>query len=87
MKKLVLSFCLSLCALVIYAQTPSWVVSRPVADGKYLGIGMASLSDPDCRNKAVTNALLDIASQISVNIESSSFMQTVDVDGRSRELF
>ena len=87
MKKLVLSFCLSLCALAIYAQTPSWVVSRPVADGKYLGIGMASLSDPDCRNKAVTNALLDIASQISVNIESSSFMQTVDVDGRSRELF
>lgn len=48
---------------------------------------MASVSDPDCRNIAVTNAMLDIASQISVNIESTSFMQTLDVDGRSRELF
>ena len=71
----------------VYAQAPQWVTRRPVADGKYIGIGMAPVSDPDCRNIAVTNAMLDIASQISVNIESSSFMQTLDVDGRSRELF
>lgn len=45
------------------------------------------MSDPDHRNIAVTNAMLDIASQISVNVESNSFMQTLDVDGRSRELF
>ena len=76
-----------MCVSMIYAQTPGWVTRRPVAEGKYLGIGMAPLSDPDCRNKAASNALLDIASQISVNIESSSFMQTVDVDGRSKELF
>lgn len=87
MKKIILSVCLLMCVSMIYAQTPGWVTRRPVAEGKYLGIGMAPLSDPDCRNKAASNALLDIASQISVNIESSSFMQTVDVDGRSKELF
>ena len=48
---------------------------------------MAPISDPDYLNIAVTNAMLDIASQISVNIESTTFMQTLDVDGRSRELF
>ena len=71
----------------IYAQAPQWVTRRPVADGKYIGIGTAPVSDPDCRNVAVANAMLDIASQISVNVESNSFMQTLDVDGRSRELF
>lgn len=45
------------------------------------------MSDPDYRNIAVTNAMLDIAAQISVNVESNSFMQTLDVDGRSKELF
>ena len=87
MKRLVLSLCLLASMVSLYAQAPQWVTRRPVADGKYIGIGMALLTDPDCRNVAVNNAMLDIASQISVNIESSSFMQTLDVDGKSRELF
>ena len=69
------------------AKAPGWINKRPVEEGKYIGIGMASLSDPDCRNKALSNAMHDIASQISINVESTSFMQTVDVDGRSKELF
>ena len=76
MKRLVLSLCLMASVISLYAQAPQWVTRRPVADGKYVGIGMASLSDPDCRNVAVNNAMLDIASQISVNIESSSFMRS-----------
>ena len=87
MKKILLSLCLAAIAAGLYAQEPQWVSRRPVAEGKYLGIGMAPLSDPDCRNKAVSNARMDIASQISVSIETSSFMQTLDVDGRSKELF
>lgn len=87
MKKILLSLCLAAIAAGLYAQEPQWVSRRPVAEGKYLGIGMAPLSDPDCRNKAVSNAMMDIASQISVSIEASSFMQTLDVDGRSKELF
>lgn len=87
MKKILLSLCLAAIAAGLYAQEPQWVSRRPVAEGKYLGIGMAPLSDSDCRNKAVSNAMMDIASQISVSIETSSFMQTLDVDGRSKELF
>lgn len=87
MKRLLLSLCLMASVISLYAQAPQWVTRRPVADGKYIGIGMASLSDPDCRNVAVNNAMMDIAAQISINIESSSFMQTLDVDGKSRELF
>ena len=74
-------------AVTLLGQAPQWVTRRPLSETKYFGIGMAPVSDPDHRNIAVANAMLDIASQISVNIESTSFMQTLDVDGRSRELF
>lgn len=87
MKKIILSLCLLASLVNVYAKVPQWVNKRPVDDTKYIGIGMAPLSDPDHRNIAVTNAMLDIASQISVNIQASSFMQTLDVDGRSKELF
>ena len=87
MKKFILSLCLMVSMVSLYGQTPNWVTRRPVSDTKYIGIGVAPISDPDHRNIAVTNAMLDIASQISVNIESTSFMQTLDVDGRSKELF
>lgn len=87
MKKYILTICLSLFALATYAQSPAWIKSRPVQDGKYLGIGAASLSDPDHREKAIESAMMDIASQISINITTSTFMQTLDVDGKSRELF
>ena len=88
MKKYIIAVCLSLLAIAASAQkTPSWLKSRPVEEGKYIGIGMAPLSDPDHRNKAVTNAMMDIASQVSINISASTFMQTLDVDGRSRDLF
>ena len=87
MKKLLFSLCLLFSLVNVYAKEPKWVSKRPFDDAKYIGIGVAPVSDPDCRNIAVTNAMLDIASQISVNIESNSFMQTLDVDGRSKELF
>ena len=87
MKRIILSLCLMVSVVALNARTPQWVNKRPISDSKYIGIGMAPVSDPDYMNIATTNAMLDIASQISVNIESTSFMQTLDVDGRSRELF
>lgn len=87
MKRFLLSLCFIGSLANLYAKDPLWVTRRPVDDTKYIGIGMAKVSDPDCRNIAVNNAMLDIAAQISINIESNSFMQTLDVDGRSRELF
>ena len=87
MKRFILSLCMMVSLVALNAKTPQWVTKRPVSDTKYIGIGMAPVSDPDYMNIAVTNAMLDIASQINVNIQSTSFMQTLDVDGRSRELF
>lgn len=88
MKKTVLFlFCILAGMADMIAGEPEWIRMRPVKEGKYVGIGMAPVSDADFQNKAATNALLDIASQIRVGIESTSFMQTVDVDGRSKEFF
>ncbi|MBQ5380426.1 MAG: LPP20 family lipoprotein, partial [Paraprevotella sp.] len=69
------------------AQVPDWVSSHPISDKEYIGIGVASLSDTDYMKKATQNALADIASQIAVKLEDHSFLHTIDVDGKSRELF
>ena len=36
---------------------------------------------------AAQNALSDIASQVATKVENESFLHTVDVDGKSRQLF
>lgn len=87
MKKLLLSICLIASVVNLYAKTPQWVTKRPISETKYIGIGIAPVTDPDHRNIATKNAMEEIASQISVNIESSSFLHTLDVDGKSRKLF
>ena len=87
MKKFFVAICMLAFAMTLSAKTPSWVKSRPVSDTKYIGIGMAAISDADYQKKATTNALVDIAAQIGVKIESASFMQMVDVDGQAKTLF
>ena len=88
MKKIFLSLLLVLIGLAqAYAQTPSWVMQRPINDKEYIGIGIASLSDDDYMKVAAQNALADISSQIATKIENSSFLHTVDVDGKSRQMF
>lgn len=87
MKKLFMTICMLASAAAVFAQAPLWVKSRPVSDTKYIGIGMAQVSEGDYQKKATSAALLDIASQIGVKLESSSFLQMVDVDGESKTLF
>ena len=69
------------------AQTPSWVSKRPVSEKEYIGIGMAQTNEANYIDIAKTNAYADIASQIATKVDSESFMQTVDLDGKSRQLF
>ena len=88
MRKLILAINLWLLgSLTVFAQQPAWVMSHPVESDAYVGIGFAVLEDPDYIQKATQNALNDIAMQIATRIESSAFMRTVDIDGRSKELF
>ena len=75
------------CAIELMAQTPQWVTTHPVSDKEYIGIGMASLADADYMKKATQNALADIASQIAIKLENHSFLHTVDVDGKARDMF
>lgn len=74
-------------SLTLLAQQPAWVTSHPTDANAYIGIGFAPLKDSDYIQKATQNALNDIALQIATHIESNSFMHTVDIDGKSRELF
>ncbi|MBO7301660.1 MAG: LPP20 family lipoprotein [Bacteroidaceae bacterium] len=75
------------CTTYTVAQTPSWVNKRPVSEKEYIGIGMANTSDSNYIEIAKTNAYADIASQIATKVDKEAFMQTVDLDGKSRELF
>lgn len=70
----------------VFAQTPSWVNSRPVSETEYIGIGMCPVSDPDYMKKATQNALADISSQIALKVDNKSFLHLIDVDGKSREM-
>ena len=89
MKPLALSlfFLFSSLSLSLWAQEPDWVKSHPVSADEYIGVGMAPLSDSDYVKTATQNALSDLATQIALKVENNSFLQTVDVDGHSRQLF
>lgn len=69
------------------AQRPDWVVSHPVSDTHYVGVGSALVSDPDHVHLATQRALADIAAQVATHVEANSFLHTIDNDGLSRELF
>ncbi len=86
MKRLFLFLSVACAAWSLVAQ-PAWVKQHPVSESDYLGVGFASLTEPDYVQKATSNALADMASQIAVKVDAQSFMHTVDVDGHSRQLF
>lgn len=69
------------------AQAPSWVTQRPIDNEVYIGIGIAPLNTDDYIKVATQNALSDIASQIATKVENEAFLHTVDVDGKSRQMF
>lgn len=68
-------------------QRPSWVGARPVADGYYIGIGMANKNRPDVLETAKKNALNDLASEISVKVEGNSLLYTLDRKNQFDETF
>lgn len=88
MKKYIsLLLSIMLCATYAVAQTPSWVTKRPVSESEYIGIGMATVNEGNHIEIAKTNAFADIASQIATKVDNEAFLHTVDLDGKSRQLF
>lgn len=57
---------------------PTWVQQRPITGAYYTGIGVANKSAVDHMDVAKKNALNDLASEISVNVEGNSLLYTLD---------
>lgn len=70
-------------------QKPTWVDQRPVNGAYYIGIGSASkIAQPlDFQNIAKKNALNDLASEISVRVQGSTFLNTLEVNKAFSEEF
>jgi hypothetical protein len=71
------------------APQADWVRSRPVSPGNYIGIGWAQKTSDihQYQQAAKQNALADLASEISVNISSSSVLHTFESKLGFREDF
>lgn len=88
MRNLFLTLIVSMATVLnAMAQAPKWLTQRPISEKEYIGIGIAKLTDDDFMQIASQNALADIASQVATKIENESFLHTVDVDGKSRQMF
>lgn len=89
MKKItIISIALFMSIFSTFAKgEPSWITQKPQGGSAYIGIASAPISYSEYRDKARLSALNDIASQISVQVESTSFLRTVDINGDSKDLF
>ena len=63
-----------------YKYRPEWVKQRPVSNEFYIGIGMVSKQafPMDYMKRAKNQAIADIASEISVKLNSQSTLNTLD---------
>ena len=55
-------------------QKPNWVVTKPIKAGYYIGLGSAKTGQEDYHRIAKDKALEDIATEISVTVDASSFL-------------
>jgi len=62
------------------AKKPDWVKKRPVDKLAYIGIGFSQKSDPQYMQIAKKQALNDLVSEIKVEIQSHSLLQTMEKD-------
>ena len=76
---------LTICA--VRAATPDWVKAKPSSLIYYTGVASAPVSDPDHKETAKRLALSDIASEISVEIESNSLMLREETNSQFNESF
>ena len=71
-----------------YAERPGWVGGKPIEAGYYSGIGMAYKSaGADYIAIAKNNALNDLASEISVDVNSTSLFYQIEQDENLRQEF
>lgn len=70
-----LLFCIFLLTpILLSARTPEWVNSKPNNSLYYWGIGVCELSNTNYKDVAKREALEEITQQISITVESNSFL-------------
>ena len=69
-------------------QPPAWVTNRPAGGDYYIGIGQSSVAPGiDYQAVAKKNALNDLASEIKVQVNSSSMLYTIEREYKFSEEF
>ncbi len=71
------------------AERPTWIDERPHNSAYYIGIGSCSkIAQPtDYQMTAKKNALNDLATEISVRVQGSTFLNTLEVNKNFSEEF
>lgn len=73
---------------IVEPPKPAWISQRPNQNTSYIGIGMAQKAmGPDYAQRAKNNALNDLASEISVEISSTSLLYQVESNNQFKEDF
>lgn len=70
-------------------ERPMWVDQRPINSAYYIGVGSCSkVAQPlDYQNIAKKNGLNDLATEISVRVEGTTFLNTMEVNKNFSEEF
>ena len=68
------------------ATIPDWVNQRPRLPGYYVGIGMSKKGVTDYRTRAKSDALLDLAQEISVAVSGTFVQNIVEKTGLSEAM-
>lgn len=90
LKLLLLSVILTQCVSTkTLPVKPSWIEKKPVDSESYLGIGTSpkSSKNTDYQQLAKSNALNDLASEISVRISNTSLLYTLSSNNTLKETF
>ena len=76
-------------SIPIVDNRPSWVKKDPISPDYYIGIGIGNKKNAsiDYRQQAKKNALNELASEISVNINSNSFLFAMETNTNFNEDF
>lgn len=86
MRKLLFILALLPAVLLAKEKIPEWMISR-TSETAYMGIGSCSTDQPNWQTEAERYALLDLIQQISVLVESNSFLSVVSVNATVQEMF
>ena len=87
MRKIIFLLIAVLTPLLLNARTPEWVSSMPQNSLYFWGIGVCDLSNPNYKEVAEKDALEQIVQQISVKVESKSFLSMEETDYEVHESY